>query len=132
MNVKSREKFLIAVDDEEDLKFLFEHFFKDQISTGKLNLIFTTSAQTCLDKLANIDGDVVVLSDICMPDMSGIELMKAIFESYPLVKVYLVSAYDEEIYLDDIQKYGAQGYISKPLEFESLKEKVLNILDIVH
>ena len=132
MRANKAKKYLLAVDDEEDLKFLFEHFFSDQVCSGELNLEFCATAKECLDKLKVISGEIVVLSDICMPDVSGIDLLKTISEKYPSVKVFLVSAYDEDKYLEDMKKYGAQGYISKPLEFDSLKDTVLRILDITH
>ena len=132
MNIEKHDKYLVAVDDEKDLRFLFEHFFKDQIESEELKLIFTDSVDGCLENLAQINGEIVVLTDICMPDKSGIDLLKIISKDYPSVKVFLVSAYDKEQYTSDIKTYGAAGYISKPLEFNALKEKVLGLLDITH
>jgi DNA-binding NarL/FixJ family response regulator len=118
---------LVAVDDEKDVKVLFEHFFNQEISDGKLNLIFETSAFECLDRLSTLKGKTIVLSDINMPEMNGIELLKEISKKYPEVKVLLVSAYDQNRYFDEMQKWGAEGYISKPVDFVSLKEKVFEL-----
>ena len=120
---------LVAVDDEKDVKVLFEHFFHQEVSEGKLNLIFETSAFECLDRLALLEGKTIVLSDINMPEMNGIELLKEISKKYPEVKVLLVSAYDQNRYFDEMQKWGAEGYISKPVDFVSLKEKVFKLAE---
>lgn len=128
----STPKYLVAVDDEDDLRFLFEHFFKKQIQSKQLELIFRTSANECISALENIQGEIVLLSDICMPDMDGIELLKIVKSKFPATKVLLVSAYDKDKYLDDMQKWGAVDYISKPVDFDQLRSKVLKLLDISH
>ena len=121
---------LIAVDDEKDVKVLFEHFFYQEVNDGVLNLHFETSGQDCLERLKNInEGHTIVLSDINMPEMNGIELLKEISSEFPSVKVILVSAYDQNRYFDEMQKWGAEGYISKPVDFVSLKEKVFSLAD---
>jgi CheY-like chemotaxis protein len=118
---------LVAVDDEKDVKVLFEHFFNQEVSEGKINLLFEESALDCLDRLSSLEGKTIVLSDINMPEMNGIELLKEISEKYPEVKVLLVSAYDQDRYFDEMQKWGAEGYISKPVDFLSLKKKVFKL-----
>jgi DNA-binding NarL/FixJ family response regulator len=119
---------LIAVDDEKDVKVLFEHFFYQEVNDGIVNLYFECSAQDCLARLKTItEGLTIVLSDINMPGMNGIELLKEISKEYPSVKVILVSAYDQNRYFDEMQKWGAEGYISKPVDFISLKEKVFSL-----
>jgi YesN/AraC family two-component response regulator len=121
---------LIAVDDEKDVKVLFEHFFFQEINDGLINLHFETSGQDCLKRLEGIEeGQIVVLSDINMPGMNGIELLKEISNTYPQVKVILVSAYDQNRYYEEMQKWGAEGYISKPVDFVSLKEKVFSLTE---
>jgi YesN/AraC family two-component response regulator len=118
---------LVAVDDEKDVKVLFEHFFNKEVKEGKLNLLFENTAYDCLQRLKGLDGKTIVLSDINMPEMSGIELLKEISQNYPDIKVLLVSAYDQNRYFDEMKKWGAQGYISKPVDFISLKEKVFKL-----
>lgn len=119
---------LIAVDDEKDVKVLFEHFFHQEVADGVINLHFETSATGCLSLLDKLkDDQTIVLSDINMPEMNGIELLKEISSKYPSVKVILVSAYDQNRYFDEMQKWGAEGYISKPVDFVTLKEKVFSL-----
>ncbi len=118
---------LVAVDDDKDVKVLFEHFFNNEVKEGKLNLLFENTAYDCLQRLKALDGKTIVLSDINMPEMNGIELLKEISQNYPDIKVLLVSAYDQNRYYDEMQKWGAEGYISKPVDFISLKEKVFKL-----
>lgn len=119
---------IIAVDDERDVKVLFEHFFYQEVDDGLLNIFFEASAKECLARLKNLpEGNTVVLSDINMPEMNGIELLKEISAAYSEVKVILVSAYDQNRYEDEMSKWGAAGYISKPVDFVSLKEKIFSI-----
>ncbi|MBD64555.1 MAG: response regulator [Halobacteriovoraceae bacterium] len=127
---KMSKKYLVAVDDEQDLKFLFDHFFAEQIENDVLSVEFLDSAKKCLDYLETIEGHIVVLTDINMPGMSGIELLKEINKLDSKIQVLLTSAYDETNYLNDMKKYNAAGYISKPVDFNSLRVKVLNLLNI--
>jgi DNA-binding NarL/FixJ family response regulator len=64
-----------------------------------------------------------------MPEMNGIELLKEISKKFPNIKVLLVSAYEQERYFDEMQKWGAEGYISKPVDFLALKDKIFTIIN---
>ena len=119
---------LIAVDDEKDVRVLFEHFFHKEVQEGKLTFYFANSAQECLSHIKDLDGSTVVLSDINMPEMSGIELLKHLSQNYPQVKVLLVSAYDQSRYIEEMNKWGADGYISKPVDFSKLKEQIFKLV----
>ncbi len=118
---------IIAVDDERDVKVLFEHFFHDEIDEGKVNLIFTQSGENCLKQIPTLSGKIIVLSDINMPGMNGIELLKSINTKHPEVSVLLISAYDQNRYYDEMRANGAKGYVSKPVDFVALKEMVFAI-----
>lgn len=124
------KKYLVAVDDEEDLKFLFEHFFEDVIEDGLLEVIFLTTGQECLERMESLDGEVVVLSDINMPKMNGIELLKRLSQSFPEARVLLVSAYDESKFSDAMSQWGAEGYITKPIDFNSLRLRVFDLFKL--
>lgn len=124
------KKYLIAVDDEPDLQFVFEHFFEDVIKSGELELFYLGSAHDCLEKLESLQGEIIVLTDISMPELSGIDLVRICCEKYPGVKLFLVSAYDQQNYQDDMEKWNARGYISKPVDFDKLRDLVFKELDI--
>ena len=124
------KKYLVAVDDEEDLKFLFEHFFEDVIEDGLLEVIFLHTGQDCLDKMKELDGEVIVLSDINMPKMNGIELLRRLSQTYPEIRVLLVSAYDESKFSDAMSQWGAEGYITKPIDFNELRNRVFSMFNL--
>lgn len=116
---------IIAVDDELDAKILFDHFFKREIESGKVALEFVQSAQKCLDSLSQRELDnTLVVTDINMPDVDGIKLTEMINEKYPSVKIFLVSAYDARSQLDNIKHLEIAEYITKPVNFTTLKEKI--------
>lgn len=118
---------LIAVDDEQDVKVLFEHFFDEEVTSGNLNLTFQSSGIEVLGLLDNLKGPIIVLTDINMPKMNGIELLKQISLKHKAAKVILVSAYDEDRYSSEMKQWGAEGYISKPVDFMLLKEQVMKL-----
>lgn len=115
---------LIAVDDEADVQVLFEHFFSDEIESKKVDFHFANSGDECLEILSKLSGETVVLSDINMPKMGGVELLQKISEQFSHVSVFLVSAYDQSQYETDMKKYGAKGYVTKPVDFGRLKDQL--------
>ena len=123
-------KNLIVVDDEPDLKFLFTHYFEKQISSEQLTFTFCSTANECLMQLKLLQGQTLVISDINMPETSGLELMRDINQEFPLVKVMLTSAYEREKFEKCLEKYDAVGFVSKPIDFNALRDQVITQLDI--
>lgn len=118
----------MVVDDEEDVQLLFRQKFRREIKAGKIEFVFAFSGAEALEYLqTQSDHSVVlILSDINMPGMNGIELLKIIKEKFPSLKVFMITAYgDEENYRIAIE-YGADDYLHKPVEFVTLKEKILH------
>ncbi|MBC76705.1 MAG: response regulator [Halobacteriovoraceae bacterium] len=121
---------LIAVDDESDVKILFDHFFRNEIENGQIGLNFVQSGEDCLGLLKGEDYDyakTLVLTDINMPNMSGVQLAEKINESYPLVKVFLISAYDARSQIDNVKHLNIAEYVPKPVNFAELKEKIFQL-----
>lgn len=116
---------LIAVDDERDVKVLYQHYFSKEIASNAIQLYFESSGFDCLERLSKLEGDTVVLTDINMPNMNGIELLGKIENKFPHVKVILVSAYDKTHYERQLSKFDTIEYISKPVDFAKLKSIVL-------
>ena len=116
---------IIAVDDEMDAKILFDHFFKKEVESGKVNLQFVQSANDCLERLKlKACANTLVVTDINMPDTDGIKLSEIINRDYPEVKIFLVSAYEARSQLKHIQHLNIAEYITKPVDFSQLKEKI--------
>lgn len=121
---------LIAVDDESDVKILFDHFFRNEIESGRIGLEFVQSAEACLKILEENDyeeSSTLVLTDINMPHMSGVQLTEKINDSYPLVKVFLISAYDARSQIDNVKHLNIAEYVSKPVNFGELKDKIFQL-----
>jgi two-component system, response regulator, stage 0 sporulation protein F len=122
-------KFLV-VDDEKDVEMLFLQKFRKEIRSGAIEMVFAFSGQEALEILNDTKPpDVVyVFSDINMPGMSGLELLAKIKSDYPDIKVSMISAYgDNDNYSKAIES-GAKEFFTKPIDFNSLKEEITNII----
>ena len=89
---------IVVVDDEHDVQALFEQRFRREVRSGLIELNFAFSGEDALTLLENrgIADIILILSDINMPGMNGLELLKAIKARYPELKVYMVTAYGDE------------------------------------
>jgi two-component system, response regulator, stage 0 sporulation protein F len=123
-------KFLV-VDDEKDVEMLFLQKFRKEIRSGAIEMVFAFSGQGALDILKDTEPpDVVyVFSDINMPGMSGLELLAKIKNEFPDIKVSMISAYgDNDNYQRAIES-GAKEFFTKPIDFNSLKSEITNIIN---
>ena len=119
---------IMVVDDERDVQFLFQQKFRKEIRSGKVKFHFAFSGQEGLDYLQdNGHEDIfLVLSDINMPGMSGLELLKRVKEEFPDLTVYMITAYGDEYNFREAQANGCDDYLTKPLNFDVLKARLLN------
>ena len=116
---------ILVVDDENDVKILFEQRFRKEIRNGDVTLIFASNGFDALDVLDNNKLDIpLVLSDINMPGMTGIDLLKQIKTSYrqPPPDVIMITAYGDQENYDRCKSLGADDLLPKPLDFSLLKE----------
>jgi YesN/AraC family two-component response regulator len=118
---------IMVVDDEKDVQLLFEQRFRKEIKTGKVAFLFAFSGEEARDYLeSNGTKDVnQILSDINMPGMNGLQLLKWIKDNYPELKVAMITAYGDQNNYKKAMEYGCDDYLTKPLDFIQLKEKVL-------
>ena len=119
----------LVVDDESDVQFLFTQKFRREVRRGALEFVFAESGEQALEKLREGEAAdvVVVLSDINMPGMSGLELLAVVRDEFPNLEVYMVTAYDDGELKTTALAGGARGYLTKPIDFSSLKEEVFGI-----
>jgi CheY-like chemotaxis protein len=122
---------LIVVDDEKDVQFLFQQKFRKEIKSGEMNIHFAFNGNSALNLLESMENraEYCILSDINMPEMTGIELLKQIKTKYPKLKVIMITAYGDEQNYQKAKELGAEDYFTKPLEFNLLKTR-LNQLEI--
>lgn len=120
---------IMVVDDEKDIQSLFTQRFRREIKQGSVNFSFAFSAQEALQILQDKTSEYLflILADVNMPGMSGLELLKIIKENYPQFKVFMITAYGDEKTYQTAMQYGADDYINKPIEFDNLKQKILNL-----
>ena len=121
---------ILVVDDEKDVQSLFEQRFRREIKSGEINFAFAYSGEEALEymNLHNHEA-VLILSDINMPGMSGLQLLQHIKEKYetPPPVVMMITAYGDQENYNQAMKLGADDFLTKPVDFTSLKEKLKTI-----
>jgi len=121
---------ILVVDDEHDIQTLFQLKFRKEIRNNEIEFAFAFSGEEAIGYLSSLKHEaVLILSDINMPGMSGLELLRIIkkkFESPPPV-VMMVTAYGDEDNYNTAMQYGADDFLTKPLDFNLLKEKLKSI-----
>jgi two-component system, chemotaxis family, chemotaxis protein CheY len=118
---------LLVVDDEVDVCSLFQQRFRKELRTQKLSFAFANSGHEALHYLRQHKNEpVTVLSDINMPGMSGLELLKHIGQEFQgsRPEVYMITAYGDQENYDRAMSLGARDLLTKPLDFSLLREKL--------
>ncbi|MBL0006533.1 MAG: response regulator [Saprospiraceae bacterium] len=118
---------ILVVDDERDVQILFEQRFRKEIKNNEIEFAFAFSGEEALQYLNQHDhGAVLILSDINMPGMSGLELLRHIKEKYhtPPPLVMMITAYGDAENYNTAMRLGADDFLTKPVEFNVLKEKL--------
>ena len=118
---------ILVVDDEQDVQMLFEQRFRKEIRNNEIQFAFAFSGEDALTYLnANQHEAVLILSDINMPGMSGLELLENIKQKYhmPPPVVMMITAYGDAENYNMAKKLGADDFLTKPVDFTLLKEKL--------
>ena len=118
---------ILVVDDEADVQPLFLQRFRKEIKSEEVEFDFALSGEAALSYLTDHHSEVVlILSDINMPGMSGIELLSKIRTQYstPPPIVMMVTAYGDDENHRQAMQNGANDFLTKPLDFSALKEKL--------
>jgi CheY-like chemotaxis protein len=117
---------ILVVDDEKDVQVLFEQRFRKEIRNKEMEFAFAYSGEDALKYLNELHEAVLILSDINMPGMSGLELLRHIKEKHhqPPPVVMMITAYGDADNYNTAMKLGADDFLTKPLEFSLLKVKL--------
>ena len=118
---------VLVVDDEKDVQILFEQRFRKEIKDKEMDFVFAFSGEEALQYMKDHDQEaVLILSDINMPGMSGLELLGHIKQKYhkPPPVVMMITAYGDAENLKTAKELGADDFLTKPVDFVSLKEKL--------
>jgi len=117
---------ILIVDDEPDVADLFRQRFRRETRAGTYVLHFAASDEEALDRLTDEIKPqlIVILSDINMPGMDGLELLRVIKERRPELPVMMVTAYGDDERRRRAAEYGAMEFVTKPVDFDLLKTRL--------
>ena len=121
---------VLVVDDEMDVKSLFEQRFRKEIKNKMVDFVFAFSGEEALEYMNKFEHEaVLILSDINMPGMSGLDLLETVKKKYfkPPPIVMMITAYGDAENHKMAKELGADDFLTKPVDFIMLKEK-LNLL----
>ena len=117
---------ILVVDDEPDVTELFRQRFRRELRSGAYVLHFAPCARDALVCLAaGIQPELVlILSDINMPEMDGLQLLHEIKRQWPHLPVMMVTAYGDDKRRRAAEAFGAADFLSKPIDFDYLKRRI--------
>lgn len=116
---------ILVVDDEQEMDFIFKTMFEDGIEAGLISIDFFSNPVACYEHLKS--GKVkydYVLTDISMPQMTGVELVKRLRESGYTGRIFFFSAFPRSAYVQDMQALKVEAFIPKPIDFDELKKRL--------
>ena len=125
---------ILVVDDEEDLESLVLQKFRRRIRKSELVFDFAHNGQEAINKLDEDDDISMVISDINMPVMDGLALLKQLNETKPNIRSVIVSAYGDMNNIRTAMNRGAFDFVTKPIDFNDLEitiDKTLKHLALV-
>ena len=120
---------ILMVDDEPDAEELFRQNFRREIRKQHYEFFFAQTGEEALDLLkTDLTLELlVVLSDINMPGMSGVELLGEVKKIRPSLPVMMITAYGDAQTIEHVKQRGAKDLLSKPVDFARLKVDLENL-----
>ena len=117
---------ILVVDDEPDVADLFRQRFRREARQGLYTLHFAGSARDALVRLATgVQPELfLILSDINMPEMDGLQLLREVKQLSPDLPVVMVTAYGDDERRRTAEKFGASDFLTKPIDFDELKRRI--------
>lgn len=117
---------ILVVDDEPDVELLFRQQFRRDLRAGRFTMAFAQSALAALDAISGAaDASLIlILSDINMPGMSGLELLPKAKEIRPDVPVIMITAYGDAETKRKALERGADALLTKPIDFLALRSEI--------
>jgi CheY-like chemotaxis protein len=118
--------FILVVDDEPDVEALFRQQFRRDLRAGRFAMEFAQSAPMALQRIANVGEEplILILSDINMPGMSGLELLPRAKALRPDVPIIMITAYGDAETKRRALENGAEALLTKPIDFGSLRSEI--------
>ena len=117
---------ILVVDDEPDVEALFCQHFRRDLRAGRFTMEFAYSASAALDRIENAAEAslILILSDVNMPEMSGLELLPKAKALRPDVPVIMITAYGDAETKRKALENGAEALLTKPIDFITLRSEI--------
>ena len=117
---------VLVVDDEPDVEALFRQQFRRDLRAERFVMDFANSASEALTRVASSGGQslILILSDINMPGMTGLEMLPRVKQIRPDVPVIMITAYGDPETRRKAIEGGATGLLTKPIDFAMLREEI--------
>jgi len=117
---------ILVVDDEPDVEVLFRQQFRRDLRAGRFTMEFAPSAAVALQCIADASGQslILILSDINMPGMSGLELLPKAKAMRPDVPIIMITAYGDAETKRQALERGAEALLTKPIDFGTLRSEI--------
>jgi len=117
---------ILVVDDEPDVELLFRQQFRHDLRSGRFTLEFAQSAPMALTRITDAGSAslILILSDINMPGMSGLELLPKAKAMRPDVPIIMITAYGDAETKRKALEDGAEALLTKPIDFGALRSEI--------
>ncbi|OKO70351.1 response regulator [Bradyrhizobium sp. NAS96.2] len=118
--------YILVVDDEPDVEALFRQHFRRDLRAGRFLMEFAPSAPVALQRALEIRDAtlILILSDINMPGMSGLEMLPIVRAARPDVPVIMITAYGDAETKRKALENGASDLLTKPIDFAALRQEI--------
>ena len=117
---------ILVVDDEADVEVLFRQQFRHDLRAGRFTMDFAQSAAAALQRISDaVDVSLIlILSDINMPGMSGLDLLPRAKAARPDVPIIMITAYGDAETKRKALEGGAEALLTKPIDFGALRSEI--------
>jgi CheY-like chemotaxis protein len=117
---------ILVVDDEPDVEALFRQQFRRDLRAGRFSMEFAQSGPAALKRISEAEAAslILILSDINMPEMTGLELLPKARAARPDVPIIMITAYGDADTKRKALECGAEALLTKPIDFVQLREEI--------
>lgn len=115
---------VLVVDDEPDVEPLYTQLFRRDLRSGRFSMVFVSSGSEALARLSEPQRISLILSDVNMPGMNGLELLPKVKALLPDLPVIMITAYGDSETRRRALEGGAEGLLTKPIDFEALRGEI--------
>ena len=117
---------VLVVDDEPDVEALFRQQFRRDLRTQRFVIDFAGSASEALTRISDVGEHslILIFSDINMPGMSGLEMLPEVRARRPDVPVIMITAYGDAATRNRALERGAEGLLTKPIDFGQVRHEI--------